>query len=166
MIEGTPIVSRIKELGFKITVNFPTVFRSLYLKNPPPFSKTCSPINMVDDLTSSVSLAPQANPWAAKLEFRRNINGQRVDQQSIVSKELVEAMGRRKLCHHHFLLGDCKKKCGYRHESSPLSEEELMALLHVARKGRCRRGGACVDKLCIYGHGYSEIQLVVTDENI
>lgn len=86
-----------------------------------------------------------------------NINNQRVDPPrphfDAKSFDLFMAKYKtKKLCHFHYLLGNCyASKCSYTHQSQ-ITPEELDILRFCTRRLQCSELTKCRKINCIYGH--------------
>lgn len=109
------------------------------------------------------SKAPPTAPRAERLpepitegSVLRNSAGQRIDWpvELNVDEQILNSLRKRRtrLCNLYYLRGDCpNRNCKYDHDSY-LNEEEVEALLYLARCHPCNSGTSCDNPNCTSGH--------------
>ncbi|KAF2161004.1 hypothetical protein M409DRAFT_70078 [Zasmidium cellare ATCC 36951] len=107
------------------------------------------------DLTSK-----PAPPETVKITgpvVRQNKLGQRIDAEMEYNHEKVYELKKMKYCNQHYIgRGCCQHSagngaCPHRHEPK-LNKDDLKWLRVVARETVCKKGTACTEIDCIYGH--------------
>ncbi len=155
LLDGYQVSAAIRNLGFKKTVSFPSVFAPALTPttqngNHQVQSPTPAPANRA---TKRQYRSSAVDP--SKLgPVMKNEQGQRIDKPLEVNDGIVQAIQTKNLCMWLFLKGYCAG-CERNHAHPPLSKPEYNALWFVARRGKCyqhRKGKDCNDPSCIYGH--------------
>lgn len=88
---------------------------------------------------------------------RQNKFGQRIDVEMDYNHEKVYELKKMKYCNQHYIGRGCchhsagNGACPHRHEPK-LSGDDLKWLRVVARETVCKKGTACTEFDCIYGH--------------
>ena len=144
-------------LGFCNTENFNSMFWSSARVSPVMANKVFTTSTGPPSDPNPVSNADRLGPV---IRNYKDLSLRRIDKCLSVEESLVEAMRKRNMCHWHYLRADCKdavtRECTYNHSyRRPLSDEEFDAVWFLSRKAICyraKRGTACDDDRCIYGH--------------
>nr|POE85070.1 hypothetical protein CFP56_68639 [Quercus suber] len=90
--------------------------------------------------------------------IRRNRRGHRIDEPIMYDRDEMQKLRKTKWCNQHFIgIGCCHfnaskpEKCPHVHEGH-LTTRQKSSLRVIARETPCKRGAACDDLNCIYGH--------------
>lgn len=100
---------------------------------------------------------PAPEPKIVGPVIRQNKNEQRLDAHMDYDHDRVYELKKLKLCNQHYIGRGCchheagNGACPHKHDY-PLSVKDTKWLRVVARETVCKKGTACVDFECIYGH--------------
>ncbi|KAL8849542.1 MAG: hypothetical protein Q9221_005476 [Calogaya cf. arnoldii] len=154
LLEGYQVSPAIRNLGFKRSVRFPSVFAPGWT---PVGQSSASQAPLPTPLTASrVNKGPfQLKVGPGRLgPVLKDEKGQRIDKHLDVDPEVVQTIQKKNLCHWLLLKGTCVG-CERNHAYPPLNKREYNALWCLARRASCfktRKGKGCEDPTCIYGH--------------
>ncbi|KAL8649552.1 MAG: hypothetical protein Q9226_005528 [Calogaya cf. arnoldii] len=155
LLEGYQVSPAIRNLGFKRSVRFPSVFAPGWT---PVGQSSASQAQLPTPVTASrVTKGPFQSSAVDSSRLgpvMKNEKGQRIDKDLNVDPGIVQAIQKKNLCQWLFLKGTCVG-CERNHAHSPLNKREYNALWSVARRASCykdRKAKGCNDPTCIYGH--------------
>ncbi|KAL2811997.1 CCCH zinc finger DNA binding protein [Aspergillus granulosus] len=169
LVEGPRFANEMRQLAEDFeTTTFETVFMSKKLKparkvsfsetstiTPPrtPISNYASAVRTIPPQSTVPIIAPMQRAEKPTLTVCFNAEGHRVDRPlRTSSKDIVNALKRRKLCNPFHILGKCWfGDCSYGH-GAVLTAQERIDLMSIARLCACLSGLRCEDPKCISGH--------------
>ncbi|CAK4030169.1 Hypothetical predicted protein [Lecanosticta acicola] len=100
---------------------------------------------------------PAPEPKIAGPVIRQNRAGQRLDPDMAYDHDKVYELKKQKYCNQHYIGRGCchyeagNGACPHKHDAK-LNKDELKWLRVVARETVCKKGTACLEFDCIYGH--------------
>lgn len=159
LLKGSSIHPRIANLGFKHTHKFDSVFA------PKAIPPAITPKAVSSSSTRSPSTSKAAQilinpcPLSERLSpVLQNVAGERVDKVLHINlaSPYLNILRQNNLCYQYYLQGRCEGGCFKNHTISRFLETSAFDhLWYLARGGLCnkvRKGRACGDSRCVYGH--------------